>query len=107
MSRALVLTLLGLALIAAGLISRGWLLLMAWLGVDFLVLGIAHIKGAHRVFGKRPDGTLPLWSWIVFLPLLLYTNAVWHVSRLLSRSRAQNKVTDNLVIGRRLLPREV
>ena len=79
------LTLLGLVLITIGLFERGWLLLVVWLGCDFLALGIAHARGAHRVFGKRSDGSLPIWSWSVFLPLLLYTNAVWHISRLLCR----------------------
>ena len=107
MNRGSILMILGLGLIAPGIIHRGWFLLMIWLGINFLVLGIAHIKGAHRVFGKRPDGTLPVWSWIFFLPLLLYTSGVWHLSRFLSREPAQNKVTDDLLIGRRLLPREI
>jgi hypothetical protein len=98
---------LGLALMATGLVRSGWCLLMIWLGIDFFVLGIAHFKGAHRIFGKRPDGTLPLWSWAIFLPLFIYTATVWYLSRLLSREPAQNKVTDDLVIGRRLLPHEI
>src|SRR5262249_52871815 len=107
MSRGSILLVLGLALIGTGFINGGWLFLMVWLGFDFFVLGIAHIKRAHNLFGKRPDGSLPLWSWIVFLPLLLYTSGVWRLSRFLSREPSQNKVTDDLVIGRRLLPREV
>lgn len=100
------LTLLGLGLIAIGLLERGWLLPSVWLGCDFLTLGIAHAIGAHRVFGKRQDGSLPLWSWLVFLPLLIFTTAVWHAARLLSREPAQNMVMDDLVVGRRLLPSE-
>jgi len=107
MSHRHLLTLLGLALIAIGLFERGWLLLSVWLGCDFLVLGIAHGCSAHRVFGKRSDGSLPLWSWIVFLPFLLYTNVVWQIVRTLSREPAHNKVTDNLLVGRRLLPGEL
>lgn len=101
------LTLLGLVLIAIGLFERGWLLLVVWLGCDFFALGIAHARGAHRVFGKRSDGSLPVWSWSVFLPLLLYTNAVWHISRLLCREPAHNAVTNDLVVGRRLLSGEL
>ena len=107
MSHHHLLTLLGAILIALGLVERGWMLLAVWLGGDFLVLAIAHAAGAHRVFGKRPAGSLPLWSWLVFLPLLLYTMAVWHTVRLLHRVRAHNAVTDWLVVGRRLLPSEV
>jgi protein-tyrosine phosphatase len=107
MSYRHLLTLLGLILIALGVVERGWLLLAVWLGCDFLVLGIAHGKGAHGVFGKRQDGSLPLWSWLVFWPLFLYVAAVWHALRLLSREPALSKVTNDLAIGRRLLPSEV
>lgn len=106
MSHRHLLILLGLVLIVFGMIERGWLLLAVWLGGDFLALGIAHARGAHRIMGKKPDGTLPVWSWVVFLPLLLYTGAVWHLLRLLSREPAHNAVSDNLVVGRRLLPGE-
>jgi protein-tyrosine phosphatase len=78
-----------------------------WPGGDFLLVGIAHAAGAHRILGKRPDGTLPCWSWLVFLPLLLYTSAVWHVIRLVSREPSQNAVTGELTVGRRLLPFEL
>jgi len=107
MSHRHLLLFLGLILIALGLFERGWLLVMVWLGCDFMSLGIAHTKGAHRVFGKRPDGSLPLWSWFVFFPLLIYIAIVWHGIRLLSREPAQNTVTSDLVIGRRLLPHEI
>ena len=101
------LTLLGGVLIAIGLIEGGWMMLALWLGGDFLVVAIAHAASAHRVFGKRPNGSLPLWSWLAFLPLLVYITAVWHAIRLLSRQPAYQRVTENLVVGRRLLPAEV
>lgn len=107
MSNRHVLTLLGVVLIIFGLVERGWFLVMVWFGCDFLVLGIAHLRGWHRVFGKRANGTLPIWSWLVFLPLLIYTAIVWHLVRLFSREPVRNAVTDQLVIGRRLLSFEV
>ena len=101
------LALLGFALIALGALKGGWLLLLVWLGVNFLVLGIAHGRGEHRIFGKRPDGTLPLWSWVLFFPLLAYTAGVWHLLRLLTREPSCHGITEQLVVGRRLLPSEV
>lgn len=106
MSYRHLLTLLGIVLIVLGMIERGWLLIAIWLGCDFLVLGVAHGRGLHRVFGKRADGTLPLWSWIAFLPLLVYTMTVWHLIRLFSREPARSTITERLVVGRRLLPDE-
>ena len=69
MSHKHLLSLLGLILIAMRLFERGWMILLVWPGANFLVLGIAHGIGAHRVFGKRPNGTLPLWSWLALLHL--------------------------------------
>ena len=107
MSYRYLLTSLGILLIVLGLIERGWFLAVTWLGCNFLILGIAHARGAHSVFGKRNDGTLPAWSWILFFPLLAYTMVVWHLVRVFGREPAQNAVTDWLVVGRRLLPSEV
>jgi protein-tyrosine phosphatase len=107
MSYRHLLTFLGVVLVVLGLVERGWFLASVWLGCDFLVLGVAHGRGSHRVFGKGADGTLPLWSWLVFLPLLIYTTLVWHLIRLLSREPARNAVTDQLVVGRRLLSFEL
>lgn len=80
---------------------------MVWLGGDFLALGIAHTFGIQQIFGKRADGALPIWSWLIFLPLLLFTGAVWHIARLISREPAFNTVTKDLVVGRRLLSGEL
>ncbi len=107
MSNRHVLTLLGIVLVVFGLVERGWFPVMVWFGCDFLVLGIAHGCGLHGVFGKRADGTLPLWSWVVFLPLLIYTAVVWHLIRVFNREPACNAVSEQLVVGRRLLSFEV
>jgi hypothetical protein len=107
MSYRHLLALLGAVLITLGMVERGWALLAVWVGCDFLALAIAHGLGAHRVFGKRADGSLPLWSWLVFLPLLTYTSAVWRLRRVLEREPARSMVTERLVVGRRLLASEL
>lgn len=107
MSYRHLLILLGTILIAFGIAERGWFFIVVWLGCDFLVLGVAHRRGSHGVFGKRADGTLPLWSWLVFLPLLIYTTAVWHLIRAFSREPVSNAVTGQLFVGRRLLSFEI
>src|SRR5512147_958145 len=107
MSYRHLLTFLGVVLVVLGLIEGRWFLLAVWLGSDFLALGVAHGRGLHGVFGKRADGTLPFWSWLVFLPLLIYTAAVWHLIRLFSREPARGAVTEQLVVGRRLLASEL
>jgi hypothetical protein len=100
------LILLGVALIGLGLAERGWFLMAVWLGADFVALGIAHARGAHKVYGKRDDGTLAWWSWVVFLPLLIYAIGVWQLLRLFRRESACSVVNEKLVIGRRLVGSE-
>lgn len=107
MSYRYLLTLLGGLLVALGLVERGGFLIAVWLGSNLLILGVAHWRGAHRVFGKRPDGTLPLWSWLVFLPLLSLLTAIWRLIWLCSREPAFHRVTEHLVVGRRLLASEL
>ncbi len=106
MKHAALLSFLGLALSAIGAQSGLFGVVLIWLGCDFLLLGIAHFRRAHGLFGKRSDGTLPLWSWIVFLPLLSFSSLVWHTARLLSSEPAFNRVSNQLVVGRRLLAHE-
>jgi hypothetical protein len=101
------LALLGLALILLAVLERGWAWLAAWVGFDYLALSFAHARGIHRLFGKRPDGTLPSWAWIVFLPMLAYMTAVWHLARIFRHKTPRSQVTGRLSIGRRLLASEL
>lgn len=101
------LTFLGLGMIGFGSIEGSWASLLVWLGLNFILLGIAHSRRSAQLFGKRSDGKLPLWSWIVFLPLHALNLLLWHSIRLLSSEPSQNTVTDRLVVGRRLLANEV
>lgn len=101
------LALIGLILIAIGLVERSWFTLLVWLGGDFLILGLAYWQTAHGVFGKNTDGVIPLLHWFIFFPLLAYVTVVWHLARFFSREAAYNTVTEQLVVGRRLLPSEL
>lgn len=102
-----ILTLLGVILIAGGVMLGGWPLLVTWLGADFVFLGVAHGRGLHGLFGKRASGTLPLWSWCLFFPLLVFTLGVWHLVRVFSSESPTSTVTEQLIVGRRLLPSEL
>jgi len=101
------LMLLGFALFIVAALHRGWTVPVVWLGGDFVALGIAHWTSSHRVLGKRDDGTISPWAWVVFLPYLIVTVSIWHILRLLTAEPAFNPVTDDLVIGRRLLSAEI
>lgn len=85
--------------------SWGWPII--WFGMNCLILAFAYLCRFHRVFGKRPNGTLPFWSWFLFLPYFAYSNIVWNLIRFVTRERAYNQVSPNLIVGRRLLGHEI
>ena len=105
--RAFMLALLGLVCCAIGTQTGRWGWLLIWFGADLLILAFAYLSRSHRVFGKRPNGTLPFWSWGLFFPFLVYTSIVWNSVRLLIREPACNQVSDKLAVGRRLLDAEL
>jgi len=106
MKYGVTLGILGVALVVVSWQFLPWSIPLAWLGLNFLILGFAHACGWQEIFGKRPNGTLPWWRMAIFLPLLFYTSLVWHLFRLLSREPRINKVSDQLSVGRRLLVSE-
>jgi hypothetical protein len=98
---------LAIALIVIGVRQGGWWLLALWPAVNFALLGIGHAAGLHGIYGKRAEGVLPFWSWIVFLPLHLMTYAVWRLVCAFSSRPAYQVVVPDLTIGRRLLAHEM
>jgi hypothetical protein len=94
---------LGALLVAVGLqwnIVVG--VLLVWLGCDFLAIAVAHIGGYHGLHGKRSDGTLPWWSWMVFSPYYALNFLVWNVLRWRSSEAATQQINAELSVGRRL-----
>jgi hypothetical protein len=90
----------GILLVIAGAVWRGWGWLMCWFGLSLLWLSLAHIRQNHHLFGKRPDGTIPLFALLLHLPFFGYLHVLWHTLRLLSREPAYHAVTDQLIVGR-------
>lgn len=89
------------------LLNAGWYLLLLWPAVSFWIVGGAYLHFGHRVFGKRPDGSMSLLAVAVLLPYLAYLWTIWHVLRLVSSESPINAVSDSVLIGRRLLSREM
>lgn len=100
--RALVLAAIGLCLCVIAVREGKWAWWLTWLGLDFLVISVAYAIKAPSVFGKRSDGTIPWWSYVVFFPYFALSAAVWNLSRVVSREPTTNVVSEELVVGRRL-----
>src|SRR5687768_2834427 len=101
MAHSLLTLALGVGLCAIALIQKGWFYALGWLGLNFVILSLAQIRRFHILFGKGPDGTLAWQSWILFLPLHLYSLAVLKASQMLSREPACSQVCDELWVGSR------
>jgi len=82
-------------------------LLMMWSGLSFLVASTAYFDSSPSLFGKSSRGLLLPNRQFLFLPYLLFAWTVWHAWRLLSREPAYHRITDRLLIGRRLLSHEL
>lgn len=106
MPYAITLTAIGTLLIFWASSLSSWFWWLIWLGISLIILGFAHATGHHNLYGKRADGTLPLWPKLLHLPFLLFTWATWRIYRMTSREDAWNEITNELVIGRRLLAHE-
>ncbi len=97
---------LGLVLISVNILHGGWTWVLAWLGLSFLCIALGHLGFGAHILGKRKNGSLAAWSLCVYLPLHLYTYALWHIVNRLSREDAWNRVNDHLSVGRRLTANE-
>ena len=89
-------------------VSQGglWYLLL-WFAISFFALAVGYAGVGPRIFSKQPDGTIPFWVKIIHFPFLVYTGAVWHVTRILSRENPFDKVENDLILGRRVLSSEL
>jgi len=84
------------------IIHGGWWHILHWFALSFLALSAGHAWLGPCIFGKKPDGRLPIWSKIFHLPFYLYTNLVWIIISRTSSEPATNRITDDLIVGRRL-----
>lgn len=94
-------------LTASALLQRGWQLLLLWPAVSFGVVAVGYLHFGPIVYGKSSRGSLSPFSQLILLPYLLYLWSVWYVLRLVKREPAFNQLTDNVLIGRRLLSHEL
>lgn len=58
------------------------------------------------MFGKRPDGRIPIWSKVVHCPYMALAESMWRLTRLFNRENPTDTITDDLILGRRLLVSE-
>ena len=94
-------------LAATASLNRGWTLLLLWPALSFLIVAGGYFHFGPRVYGKTPKGVLSPISQLLLLPYLVFLWFVWYIARLVKREPAFDQLTENIVIGRRLLSREL
>lgn len=82
-------------------------MLLAWVAVAFGLVGAAYAGVGPRIFGKRPDGRMAPLAVVLLLPYLVLLWTVWHAYRLVTRTRAWDRLNERVILGRRLMPAEL
>ncbi len=92
---------LGLAIAALALLEGGFAYVALWPATSLLVVGAGYLGLGARVFGKRPDGTLPIATRVLLAP---YRAVAWTLWQGLRRSRVKpySLVAPGLYLARRL-----
>jgi protein-tyrosine phosphatase len=98
--------LLAFALAALGLLEGGFGYVLLWPALSFALVGAGYLGLGSRVFGKRADGSLPIWSRAVFAPYLGLAWVIWQFLRK-TRVRPYDLVAPGLYLARRLHTREL
>ena len=86
-----------------GLYWRGWGWLLVWSGGSLLLVGAAYLGLGPGIFGKRPDGGMPLWSRLLFLPFRGFITFFWNLQRRSGMYETYNQIAPGLWLGRRPL----
>lgn len=94
-----VIPLIAVALIGLAIWTRLWILL--WPAVVMLAVAAVYIARTPRAFGKRPDGTIAWWAWLVWAPLLGYMRLMHELARSLTDEPVADQVAAGLWVGRR------
>ncbi|MBX2796728.1 MAG: dual specificity protein phosphatase family protein [Myxococcales bacterium] len=73
----------------------------ALVGAGFVVPALAWLLRRPAWLGKRADGGLALWSWVVSGPFLALTWLTWRLTVWMSTEDARNEIVDGVWLGRR------
>lgn len=90
-----------------GYLNGGWGWLLLWPAGSFSIVACGYFGLGARVFGKRSDGTIAWYGLVFLLPYLIYTWAIWHLSRIIIKEDCYNEISPGLYVGRRALPHEL
>lgn len=92
-------------------LSAGWFLLLLWPALSLAFISFGYFFLGPMVFGKRSNGEIPFANAVLLLPWLILQHTVWQILIRVSSEDTVDRLTDRILIGRRLrsgeLPDEV
>ena len=97
----------GLFLIAYGAYAGSFALCFVWIGYSLLIVGWGYARSSPACFGKRADGSIALFNYLLLLPYIEFSRLVWFVVTALERDPPCHLLLPNVYIGRRLRAREL
>lgn len=91
----------GTSLLAAvGVLLGGFGWLLFWPAFSLALVAWCHGTKDSRIFGKRPDGSIPLSSLILLGPYLAFVRSFFHLKRWLLCQAPFHQISDGLYLGR-------
>ena len=75
-------------------------IVLAWATVSTQLVAAAYLVGEPALFGKRPDGRLPLGRRVALLPYLVVAWAIRDLTPLVTREPAWTPVAGRMWVGR-------
>ena len=93
-------------LVILAVVRGGWYYIANWPALSFAIVGSGYWHFGPGVFGKRADGTLPIWRIVILAPYLFYSWGMWHLLQLVKRENPFDQLLPDVLIGRRLLASE-
>jgi hypothetical protein len=85
--------------LALAIWTRFWPLL--WPAVVLFAVAIVYLVGAPRALGKRADGRIAWWAWLLWAPLFGWMRLLHELARSLTREPVADQVADGVWVGRR------
>lgn len=87
--------------------TSGLTLLALWPALGFVIMSAGYQRLGAAVFGKRADGSMPVWAHILHGPFMLYSHVVLALLCQTRARRAFDAFDETLLLGRRPRTREL
>ena len=103
-------TLFGIMSLLVGVVAYrtgGLFLILFWPSANFFSLAIAYWTRQSAVFGKQANGRWNAFGKVYLFPYLVLVRLTWSLLRWASRESPCDELSEELAIGRRLLPFEL